>query len=196
MDGDRLLDLLLEAANLKRLPRTGWLMRGVPQTESIAEHSFGTALTALALADALGEDGNQDGDLDLEKVLVMALLHDLAEVRLTDLPRRASELISEPVKSQAEASAMAEILAPLAQAGEYRALWQAFEGHTSPEGRLVRDADKLEMMVQCLRYEQAGSRDLDEFWQSMDQHHWHYPVSAELYARLKALRPREGSGTA
>jgi len=187
MDSDGLLDLLLEAATLKRLPRTGWVMRGVPHAESVAEHSFGTALTALALADVLAGEG-----LDLEKVLLMALLHDLAEVRLTDLPLPAVRLITQEVKSRAEAAVLAGLLAPLPTAGRLRALWQEFEEGASPEGRLVRDADKLEMMVQCLRYERAGSRGLDEFWQEMDRHRWHYGLSAELYARLRARREVEG----
>jgi putative hydrolase of HD superfamily len=184
MDEDAITDLLLEAATLKRMPRSGWLMRGVPHAESVAEHSFGTAVTALALAAAL-----QDEALDLEKVLLIALLHDLAEVRLTDLPISAVRLIPREVKSQAEASALADLLAPLPTAGRLQAVWQEFEEGTSPEGRLVRDADKLEMMVQCLRYEQAGSRGLDEFWQEVDRLRWHYDLSAEFYARLKARRP-------
>jgi putative hydrolase of HD superfamily len=119
----------------------------------------------------------------------MALLHDLAEARLTDLPASATRLIPEEVKSRAEAQALAGMLAPLPGAGELQVLWQEFEDRTSPEGRLVRDADKLEMMVQCLRYEQAGSRGLDEFWQAIDRLTWHYAVSAEIYAGLRSLRP-------
>ena len=57
----------------------------------------------------------------------------------------------------------------------------------------MRDADKLEMMVQCLRYEQAGSRGLDEFWQAYDKHQWHYALSADLYSRLKTMRPSGAS---
>jgi len=190
MNKDRLIDLFLEAATLKRIPRTGWGMRGVARVESVAEHSFGAAFVALALADTLkGTGALGDADLDLEKVLVMALLHDLAEVRLTDLPASAVRLIPKAVKNQAEASAMAELLVPLPTARRWQALWQEFEDRSSPEGRLVRDADKLEMMVQCLHYEQAGSRGLGEFWQAMDQHRWYYPLSAELYARLRAMRP-------
>lgn len=188
MDHDQLLDLLLETMTLKRMPRTGWVMRGVPHVESVAEHSFGAAFVALALAEAVTA-GGQAGPLDLEQVLIMALLHDLAEVRLTDLPVSAARLIPPEVKSQAEAGAISNLLAPLPGAGRLAALWQAFEDGSSPEGRLVRDADKLEMMVQCLRYEQAGSRGLDEFWQAMDAHRWHYDLSALLYRRLKAMRP-------
>jgi putative hydrolase of HD superfamily len=125
-------------------------------------------------------------------VLIMALLHDLAEVRLTDLPASAVRLIPREVKSQAEAAAMADLLAPLPGTAHLGALWQEFEDRTSLEGQLVRDADKLEMMVQCLRYEQAGSNGLGEFWQAMDQHLWHFDLCADLYARLRALRPEKG----
>jgi putative hydrolase of HD superfamily len=192
MDSDALVDLFLEAATLKRMPRTGWEMSGVPWVESVAEHSFGTAFVALALLDAL-EDGSADQldreRLDLQKVLVMALLHDLAEVRLTDLPASAARLIPADVKRAAEARAIDDLVAPLPSSGRWKRLWQEFEDRASPEGRLVRDADKLEMMVQCLRYEQAGSRGLGEFWEAMDQWPWHYPLCAELYARLRQLRP-------
>ena len=183
MDRDALVDLLLETMTLKWMPRTGWVMRGVPGAESVAEHSFGVAIVSLALADALA-----DKALDLNKVLVMALLHDLAEVRLTDLPITAARLVPEEVKSQAESAAIEDLLAPLPAAGRWQALWREFEDRSSPEGRLVRDADKLEMMIQCLRYEQAGRRGLDEFWQVMDQQQWHYPLVAEVYARLRARR--------
>jgi hypothetical protein len=44
-------------------------------------------------------------------------------------------------------------------------------------------------MVQCLRYEQAGCRGLEEFWHAIDRHSWHYGISAELYARLRQMRP-------
>jgi putative hydrolase of HD superfamily len=188
MDKDAFVELLLEATTLKWMPRTGWQMRGVPQAESVAEHSFGVAFVALALADAF-EDGAPARTLDLSKILAMALLHDLAEVRLADLPTSATSLISRTVKSEAESSAMEDLLAPLPAAERWKALWQEFEDRSTPEGRLVRDADKLEMMVQCLRYEQAGSRGLDDYWQNMDGWEWHNPLCAELYARLRDLRP-------
>ena len=189
-DLQALAELLLESATLKSMPRTGWAMRGVPYSESVAEHSYGVVLVSLALVDVLRNGARpEEPGLDLEKVLIMALLHDLAEARLTDLPASAARLIPEEVKSRAEATALAGMLAPLPGAGRLLALWQEFEDRTSPEGRLVRDADKLEMMIQCLRYEQAGSRGLDEFWQAIDTLSWHYAVCGEIYARLRTLRP-------
>jgi len=193
-DPQAVAELLLESTALKRMPRAGWAMRGVPYVESVAEHSFGVVLVALALVDVLEDGaGAEEPGLDLEKVLIMALLHDLAEARLTDLPASAARLIPEEVKSRAEKEALAGMLAPLPGAGRLRALWQEFEDRASPEGRLVRDADKLEMMVQCLRYEQAGSRGLDEFWEAIDRLSWHYAVSGEIYAGLRSLRPGNGA---
>jgi putative hydrolase of HD superfamily len=192
---EELVSLFSEVMTLKRMPRTGWGMRGVPHVESVAEHSFGVAFVSLALADALQQeepDEAQGERLDREKVLIMGLLHDLAEVRLADLPSSAMRLIPGRVKSEAEGRALADLLAPLPTAGPLRELWQEFEDHSSAEGRLVRDADKLEMMVQCLRYEQAGSRGLDEFWQAMDQRTWHYPLCARLYEALRSRRPGGG----
>ena len=197
MDGDALLDVFVETTNLKRVPRAGWLQRGVPHVESVAEHSFGVAFVSLALVDLVNSEsdrGSGQAALDLEKVLAMALLHDLAEVRLTDLPVSAVQLFPEAAKSRAEASAIGDLLAPLPAAGRWAALWQEFEDRSTPEGRLVRDADKLEMMVQCLRYEQAGSRGLDEYWEALDRQEWHYAVSGELYARRREMRPL-GPGT-
>jgi len=164
--------------------------------ESVAEHSFGVALVALALADLVNSERERDADqslLDMEKVLTMALLHDLAEVRLTDLPVTAARLFPEEAKSRAEATAIGDLLTPLPSADRLQFLWQEFEDRASPEGRIARDADKLEMMVQCLRYEQAGSRGLDEYWEAMDRHTWHFPATGELYSRLREMRPGDAA---
>jgi putative hydrolase of HD superfamily len=192
MHDDPLLTLFLEASTLKRLPRAGWLMRGVPHVESVADHSHATPLVALALADVLNASGTLPAALNIEKVLTIAALHDLAEARLTDLPASAQRLIPEAVKRQAEATALGDLLAGLPGAERLVAAWHEFEEASSPEGRLVRDADKIEMMVQCLRYEQTGVRSLAEFWAAMDRHTWHYALSADLYARLRTLRPAPG----
>ena len=184
-----LVDVLLEAATLKWMVRSGWRMRGVPNPESVAEHSYGVAFVALAMADAMRDDAGS-AKLDLGRLLSIALLHDLTEARLTDLPLSAVRLLGGEAKREAEAAALQLLLKPLPSRDLLQGLWFEFEDASSPEGRLVRDADKVEMMVQCLRYEEAGSRGLEEFWQAMDLHPWHYPMSAHLYAQLRALRPR------
>lgn len=189
MDNTDLLTIFLTAATLKRVPRAGWLLRNVPQVESVAEHSYSMAVMTLALVDLLNASGALAAPLDAGRALTIAVLHDLAEARLTDLPGPAMRFLAPDAKSQAESAIIADILRPLPSGGAFRALWHEFEDATTPEGRLVCDADKLEMMVQCLRYEQAGVRGLDEFWSSVDRYPWHYPLCGELYQALKAQRP-------
>lgn len=102
-----LLDLLLELQALDRVPRMGWVLRGVPEAESVAEHSFHVALLVWLLAPRLPE-------VDAGRAVGMALLHDLAEVRFGDLPRVAARYLPAGAKATAETAAEAELLAPLA----------------------------------------------------------------------------------
>lgn len=193
MDINQLLSVFSDAVTLKRVPRSGWLLRNVPQVESVADHSHSMAVMTLALADVLNASGALAVPLDAGRALSIAVLHDLAESRLTDLPGPAMRYLAPEAKSRAESAAIAEILRPLPSAAAFRALWHEFEDATTPEGRLVCDADKLELMVQCLRYERAGVRGLDEFWASVDRYAWHYPLCAELYLAVKAQRPNPAS---
>lgn len=148
--------------SLKLLPRTGWLQRGVAQVESIAEHTFGVASLALFVSDL-------EPALDRGRVLTIALLHDLAEALIGDLPASARRLIGADIKQQAERNAMRELLDGLPQAEEYLALWSEYAQLRSPEARLVKALDRIEMLAQALAYERAGSRMMGEFFEDADE---------------------------
>jgi putative hydrolases of HD superfamily len=188
MELEGLLTLFDAAATLKHVPRAGWLLRGVPNPESVADHSYGVSLVALALTEVLNASGELRQSLDRGRVLTIALLHDLAECQLTDLPNPALRHLPRAAKHAAEAAVLAELTKALPSTQSLLELWTEYEAGSSPEGRLVRDADRLEMMVQCLRYERAGSRMLDEFWVTSDAAAWHYPLCEHLYRRLKKTR--------
>jgi putative hydrolase of HD superfamily len=182
-----MLPMLQAAVTLKMLPRTGWLMAGVAQPESVADHCWATALLALTLAAEVNRDPaahGLDGPLDAGRVAQIAVVHDLAESVVTDLPRRASLLLGKDVKHQAEAQALAQLSRDL-PALELMAFWREYSEVATPEGRLVHDADKFEMVHQALAYERAGNQNLGEFWQ---EYHWYYQVSEEMYAALVDAR--------
>lgn len=182
------LAILGYAQSLKQLPRTGWLLAGVTAPESVADHSFGTALLAHSLAHDINTNYAEQGlrgPLDVARVTLIALVHDLAESVLTDLPKRSSDVLGVDVKHQAEERALIAIGGRLACGDEVLALWREYDGSLTPEARLVRDADKLEMVYQALSYERSGNANLADFWRG---HRWHYPASDAVFARLEAER--------
>lgn len=178
----KMLNLFVEAGKLKKLPRMGWLLRGVQNPESVAEHAFRVAFITLFLGDELKKRGVE---INVEKALKIALLHDLAEARITDLPLEAQKYVD---KKKAERKAMMDILG--AERVEYFKLFQEYEEETSPEGRLVKFADKLEMVLQAWEYKKAGSKGLDEFWGALKylKRSEFYPYFKELVDELEKLR--------
>jgi putative hydrolase of HD superfamily len=179
-------ELCAHLATLKRLPRTGWLQRGVAAPESVAEHIFGVALLALAVAPSLA----MIEPIERERLLTLALLHDLGESLLTDLPSSARLLLGSAAKQQAEQQALSQTLGDLAGSAELLALWEEYRTGSSREARLVKALDRIEMLAQALAYERAGQRDLDEFWVDAARGWDEFPLLGELAAELAGRRPR------
>ena len=177
------LQLLLNAHRLKCIPRTGWVMRGVVDAESVADHSFGVAFTSLVLAELVEQP------IDRIKLLTIALLHDLPESIISDIPSPATAHFPPGSKQHAAIQALDELLSQLPAADRWRIWWQEFEQGTSVEGRLVRDADRLDMLIQAHIYEQTtGNRWLGEFWPSPDSSPFEFPAAHALYQALTTLR--------
>jgi len=183
-----LVTLLDHGSILKRLPRTGWLLNGVVPCESVADHTAGVALLTLTLAGAINADwrgAGLDAPLDTGRAVTLAVLHDVAESVVTDLPKRSAELIGAEAKHRAEAEAITGLLAELPGGHDYTILWNEYDARSTPEARLVADADKLEMVHQALQYERAGHRTLDEFWYG---YRWNYGLCEHLYEVLQRQR--------
>lgn len=88
-------------------------------------------------------------NLDMEKVLKMAAVHDLAEIEAGDIPTiyQTDTVIRQ--KQQDEQAAMDKIRVRYGAVGEEVAvLWQEFEEQTTLEARFVRAIDKLEASIQ------------------------------------------------
>lgn len=159
-----ILSLLIELQRLKRLDRTGWTLRGLPNgTESVAAHSFGVSVTAMVLADRLRGDGVE---VDIEKVLRISLLHDWAETRVGDMPRTATEFFGADIRKRAEKSAFSQIVGEIDSADSlYESLHDDYEERRSLEAKLVKAADVIDLLVEALALERAGARGLGEFWE-------------------------------
>jgi putative hydrolase of HD superfamily len=177
---ETLLDLLLETQALDRVPRMGYLLRGVSDAESVAEHSWHVAFLVWAIAPGIPE-------VDPVRALEIALVHDLAELRLGDLPRLTARYFPAGAKQAAELAVMAEVLAPLGERA--RALYTEYAAGESPEARLVKACDKLQLMLKVAVYERWGEGGLSEFWDNPDN----FPdpgfgAVRELFAELRRRR--------
>ena len=184
-----LIDLLHALQSLKNLPRTGWRLRGIADGESVADHCFRMAFAAMLLADVLRARGTE---IDVERTIRMALLHELAECTLGDIPQPAFEHLGAATKSQAEKTAVEQLLAPIGGIRSmYGGLWDEYEAGDTPESTVVRMADKMEMLLQALEYESVGVSGLDDFWDNVarDASLVETPMFRELLSELERRRP-------
>lgn len=180
-----LLDLLLEVQALDRIPRSGYVLRGVADPESVTEHTWHVLLLVWTL-------GARIDGIDVHRAMEIALVHDLAELRIGDLPRTSSHYFPAGAKKEAEAAAMADVLAPIA--ARALPLYEEYQRGTTPEARLVKACDKLQLMLKVAVYERWGTGALAEFWDNPDNFpDGGFPAVRELFEALRERR--NGSAT-
>ncbi len=150
--GKRPLQLLLEALSLKKLPRTGWIIAKAP-SESVAEHSFGVALIALALARMEKLSEKEEASL-----VRLALLHDLHEARIGDLTPEQKRKIKPN-----EAKVEKEMLSGTLLAKEILLL----RNKNSKLAVLCKDADCLDMLFRAVENKKAGNKKMQQFIKSV-----------------------------
>ncbi len=159
-----LVRFFVMSGRLKAERRRGWMKKlGLPHPESVADHSYRTALMTMVISDSRG--------LDTGKALRLALLHDLPEAVVGDaMPEERSGASKEVV----ETKAMEELLRGLPQdvRALYRESWLEFLDGKSEESRLVGQLDKLEMAIQAWEYaKESGDRSsAKEFWATARRH--------------------------
>ncbi len=170
MTPEEILSILREVQILKEVDREGWKHRGITNPESVADHTLGVAFLVMMMAE--GED------LDVEKALKMAMLHDLPESRVGDISHHSPKY---PDKVRLEEEAAQEIFEGLF---DYHKLCQEYSKGESPEARLVKAADKLELLAQALKYEIKG-HEVSDFW---DEDYKFNGVATKIYNLIKNSR--------
>jgi putative hydrolase of HD superfamily len=176
----RAIDLLTLSRNLKTTKRTGWVASGVSRPESIADHSYRLSLAAMIASRP--SRGDDDVVVDAGRCVMMSIVHDLAESIVGDITPHCG--VSDADKHAMELAAMERIRDVLGGGGgvggsgtggtttggtagdEILELWREYEAGVSPESKLVKDLDKIEMILQALEYEAEGDhlRSLDGFF--------------------------------
>ena len=133
---------------LKNVPRQGWKEKlEIDNPESVADHSYSTSVMSMVLSDLDG--------LDTEKIIKMALLHDLSESIIGDI---TPDKMLKDEKINKENFAMKQILKNLPNkiAAQYFEIWSEYQKNSSQESKLLHDIDKLEMALQAKFYQDKG----------------------------------------
>jgi putative hydrolase of HD superfamily len=146
-----LANFFFEVGMLKRTPRTGFQFLG-SGAESVAEHSFRTAIIGYTLA-------SLDGGADIGRVLRLCLFHDIPEARTGDL-----NYVNKKYVTVDDKKAVDDLAATLPFGEEYRETIEEFAAQQSLEAQLAHDADQLEMILALKEYKDLGNRYADEWY--------------------------------
>ena len=137
MEAKELLRVLHTAERLKDETRHCYTSGG--RHESVAEHSWRLALTALFLRDEFPA-------LDMDRVIRMCLIHDLGECFTGDIPSFLKSGGDEERERSALVTWVASLPAPYS--GELKALYAEMDALETDEARLYKALDKLEAVIQ------------------------------------------------
>ncbi|MEF2175347.1 MAG: HD domain-containing protein [Candidatus Absconditabacteria bacterium] len=142
---------------LKNLYRQGRLKRGIDEKEceSVADHSFGVSLLSYIISK------EHCNNLDHNKVIILGLIHDLAESIVGDFT--PGEIL-ESEKVTLELEGIRKILKGNKLEKEIIDYFEELIYLKSDEAKFVMDIDKVEMCYQAKLYETNCNKDLGEFY--------------------------------
>jgi len=158
-----ILQVYFEITALKNIWRQGWLQSGLASSdcESVADHSFASTILAWLIAEEYLPE------LDSNKVIKLALLHEIGEIYGGDITPQ--DKIGQHEKFLLEFASMQKVLSKLPKAEYWIGLWEEFEKGKTAEAHFVKQIDKLEMALQAYFYQSTKQMDLTSFYQSTEQ---------------------------
>jgi len=208
-----LLNFFIEIGKLKKMPRRGWVINQIRDPESIAEHVFRATIMSWIL-------GKKKKGFNIEKLLKMALIHDLCEVYAGDstpydsvLPRtkkKLKELMKTwprfPVEERKERAlekyireerALEKLISKLPPdlKKEIRNLWLDYEKGLTPEGRFFQQADRVENFLQAIEYWKKYKKPPQKPWWLWAREFFDDPILLEFIEEMdkkfhQKIKPR------
>ena len=171
-DLKKILKVFLTLQWAKELPRQGFIALGFKRNEadSVAAHSFSTALLAYFLAKQLQKGGEK---IDAEKVLKMALVHDIGETIVGDVGTFVKGMAGGVFKNIEEEGVKA-LVDGLDSKDEIIELVAEYNDRKTLEARLVKAADNLDALAQAKGV--PGAKDALKYFKQvyhLTKFNWH-----------------------
>jgi putative hydrolase of HD superfamily len=163
-DIEQILNFLKEARKLQNIQRFTPKSNG--GYENDAEHSWSVALTCMLLKPRLEEEFGTK--LDGEKMLKMALIHDLAEIHTGDTKTwDDASRVNKEEKERTAIQSMTEKL-PSDLKEEVVALWEECEAMETIEAKAVKSIDRFDPVVHRTTFEIGWKGSIDEKYATLD----------------------------
>lgn len=146
-DLKKILKVFLTLQWAKELPRQGFIAMGFKRNEadSLAAHSFSTALLAYFLAKQLQKEGTK---INPDKVLKMGLVHDIGETIVGDVGTFVKGMAGGAFKNIEEEGVKA-LIEGLDSKDEIMELVSEYNDRDTIEARVVKVADNLDALAQA-----------------------------------------------
>lgn len=140
---NRDLEFLYEIGSLRNIPRA-WIQHLATDCASTLEHTLRVVFLALLIA-------RKEGVKNEEKIIKMALVHDLAEARTADLA-----YVHKVYTTTDDARAARDQFAGTAFA-DLEAILKEYEKRSSKEAKIVKDADNLDIDLELRELMEVGN---------------------------------------
>ncbi len=176
-DQKQLTNLIYEAANVKRMLRTGWQRLG-DNEEGVGEHSFMTAVIAYLLARQINAAGDTSRQASMEKIFIMSIFHDFHEGRTGEMDKMAKRYMT-----RHEDIANEDIFKGVDD--ELLVLLNEYEAKQSLEALIVYEANIIAFGVECRILMEKGNTHAKE-WMDANSKRVRLPESVTLMTSLAA----------
>ncbi|CAF1080854.1 unnamed protein product, partial [Brachionus calyciflorus] len=148
MEPSGYLNFLLHVGQAKRTYRSGWILRGIKEPESIADHMYRMSMMAFLAPE----------NLDRSKCIEMCLVHDLAESIVGDLTPQDNVSKQEKATLEKEAfQKLSDFIKDNPNSSHFKKLIEEYSSHLTPEAKYVKNLDLFDMYLQAYEYEQLNN---------------------------------------
>ncbi|MCB1111597.1 MAG: HD domain-containing protein [Chlamydiales bacterium] len=130
-----IVNLLNEAGMLARIPRSGFAFLGSGK-QSVAEHTYRMTIVAFALAKLNKEP------VDMHRLTMICLFHDLAEARTGDL-----NYVNKKYVTANESAVLKELREESPFGSEICAWIDEYNDRATTEAKIAHDADQIELLL-------------------------------------------------
>ncbi len=170
---------LYEIGTLRLVQRT-WRQFLAPHVANVSEHTLRVLWIALTLA-------SYEEKVNTEKLMKMALIHDVPEVRTGDC-----HYVARYYTNRNDNSALQDILSDTVFQAELFALWVEFEQRESKEAKIVRDADSLDVDLEIMEQSSQGNSFKENWYEFRKAKIFptlYTQTAKELWCTLYAVNP-------